>query len=96
MARIQFLQREYAQALKTIEQVCLIDPEDLQAHYTAMLAHRGLGHEPVTVAGSMRSFVAVYIALPSCVDSSQPTLRSGGPTVNVEALQVETARVGHR
>ena len=45
MARIQFLQREYAQALKTIEQVCLIDPEDLQAHYTAMLAHRGLGHE---------------------------------------------------
>ena len=45
MARIQFLQREYAKALKTIELVCLVDPEDIQAHYTAMLAQRGLGNE---------------------------------------------------
>jgi tetratricopeptide (TPR) repeat protein len=45
MARIQFLQRDYAKALKTIDQVCQVDPEDIQAHYTAMLAHRGLGHE---------------------------------------------------
>jgi hypothetical protein len=45
MARIQFLQREYAKALKTIEQVCLVDPEDIQGHYTAMLAQRGMGND---------------------------------------------------
>ena len=45
MARIQFLQRDYAKALKTVELVCLVDPEDIQAHYTAMLAQRGMGNE---------------------------------------------------
>jgi Flp pilus assembly protein TadD len=43
LARIQFLKREYATALKTLERVCLVDPEDLQMHYTAMLCYRGLG-----------------------------------------------------
>jgi len=44
-ARVQFLQREYAAALKTLDQVFLVDPEDIQGHYTAMLAHRGAGNE---------------------------------------------------
>ncbi len=44
-ARILFLQREYAKALSTLQQVYLVDPEDIQAHYTAMLSHRGLGNE---------------------------------------------------
>ena len=43
IARILFLKREYKEALKALEQVCLIDPEDLQMHYTAMLCYRGLG-----------------------------------------------------
>jgi len=43
LARIQFLKRDYATALKTLERVCLVDPEDLQMHYTAMLCYRGLG-----------------------------------------------------
>jgi hypothetical protein len=43
LARIQFLQRDFAGALKTLERVCLVDPEDLQMHYTAMLCYRGLG-----------------------------------------------------
>jgi tetratricopeptide (TPR) repeat protein len=43
-ARIQFLQRKYQEALKTLDEVCLVDPEDVQMHYTAMLAHRGLGN----------------------------------------------------
>ncbi|MBK9166070.1 MAG: tetratricopeptide repeat protein [Bryobacterales bacterium] len=43
IARILFLKREYAEALKVLERVCLIDPEDLQMHYTAMLCYRGLG-----------------------------------------------------
>jgi len=43
MARILFLKREYAKALKVLERVSLVDPEDLQMHYTMMLCYRGLG-----------------------------------------------------
>jgi tetratricopeptide (TPR) repeat protein len=43
IARIQFLQREYAAALESLKRVALVDPEDLQMHYTAMLCYRGLG-----------------------------------------------------
>jgi Flp pilus assembly protein TadD len=43
MARILFLEREYAKALDALERVARIDPEDLQMHYTAMLVRRGLG-----------------------------------------------------
>lgn len=42
-ARILFLQRKYADALRYLDRVCLIDPEDLQMHYTRMLCLRGLG-----------------------------------------------------
>ena len=43
MARILFLKREYREALKYLERVCQIDPEDVQMHYTAMLCWRALG-----------------------------------------------------
>jgi tetratricopeptide (TPR) repeat protein len=43
IARIQFLQRDFAGALETLDRVALVDPEDLQMHYTAMLCYRGLG-----------------------------------------------------
>ena len=42
LGRILFLKRDYAAAVKALEAVCLIDPEDVQAHYTLMLASRGL------------------------------------------------------
>jgi tetratricopeptide (TPR) repeat protein len=42
-ARVLFLKREYRKALERLEQVCLVDPEDVQMHYTAMLCYRGLG-----------------------------------------------------
>src|SRR6185436_1770862 len=42
IARILFLKREYAEAIKVLDRVCLIDPEDVQMHYTAMLCYRGL------------------------------------------------------
>jgi tetratricopeptide (TPR) repeat protein len=42
LARILFLKREYAQAIQVLDRVCLIDPEDVQMHYTAMLCYRGL------------------------------------------------------
>ena len=44
MARILFLQREYRKALDVLERVDKIDPEDIQMHYNAMLAQRGLGN----------------------------------------------------
>ena len=43
IARIQFLKRQYAEAIRTLEKVCDVDPEDLQMHYTMMLCYRGLG-----------------------------------------------------
>ncbi len=44
LARILFLKREYAEAIKVLDRVCLVDPEDLQMHYTAMLCYQGLGN----------------------------------------------------
>ncbi|MBV8202584.1 MAG: tetratricopeptide repeat protein [Acidobacteria bacterium] len=44
-ARVLFLERRYADALKVLDRVCAVDPEDLQMHYTAMLCHRALGHQ---------------------------------------------------
>jgi tetratricopeptide (TPR) repeat protein len=44
LGRILFLSREYAESLRVLDQVAKVDPEDLQMHYTAMLAHRGLGN----------------------------------------------------
>jgi len=45
MARILFLDRRYAEALAVLDRVAAIDPEDVQMHYTAMLAAQGLGDE---------------------------------------------------
>ena len=43
IARLLFLKREYKQALDVLERVGLVDPEDVQMHYTAMLCWRALG-----------------------------------------------------
>src|SRR5437762_811450 len=43
--RILFLQRKYADAVKLLNSVLTIDPEDLQAHYNLMLCYNGLGDE---------------------------------------------------
>ncbi|MDQ6700436.1 MAG: tetratricopeptide repeat protein [Acidobacteriota bacterium] len=44
IARILFLKREYRQALDVLQRVGLVDPEDVQLHYTAMLCQRGIGN----------------------------------------------------
>ena len=41
IGRLHFLERRYDEAVSTLEAVLRIDPEDLQAHYTMMLAYRG-------------------------------------------------------
>ena len=43
LARILFLERRYQDSLDVLARVADVDPEDLQMHYTAMLAARGLG-----------------------------------------------------
>ena len=44
LARILFLSRDYTESLKVLAEVGKVDPEDLQMHYTAMLAYRGAGN----------------------------------------------------
>jgi Flp pilus assembly protein TadD len=45
LGRILFLQRKYDEAVKMLQSVLEIDPEDLQAHYNLMLCYNGLGNE---------------------------------------------------
>ena len=45
LGRILFLQRKYADAVRVLQGVLAIDPEDLQAHYNLMLCYSGLGDE---------------------------------------------------
>ncbi len=44
MGRVQFLQRQFNDAIATFQRVLLVDPEDLQAHYNLMLCYQGLGN----------------------------------------------------
>ena len=43
VARLQFLKRNYKESIAALKNVAEVDPEDLQMHYTAMLAYRGIG-----------------------------------------------------
>jgi Tfp pilus assembly protein PilF len=45
LGRVLFLQRKYNDAIKILQSVLEIDPEDLQAHYNLMLCYNGLGNE---------------------------------------------------
>ena len=44
VARVRFLQRKYAEAVQAAQAVLKVDTEDVQAHYTLMLAYRGIGN----------------------------------------------------
>jgi len=45
LGRVLFLQRKYTEAVKVLQSIFAIDPEDLQAHYNLMLCYSGLGDE---------------------------------------------------
>jgi len=45
LGRILFLQRKYKEAVRVLNSVLEVDPEDLQAHYNLMLCYNGLGDE---------------------------------------------------
>ena len=44
IGRVQFLQRQFADAVASLQRVLLVDPEDLMAHYNLMLSYQGLGN----------------------------------------------------
>ena len=54
LGRVLFLQRKYADAVKVLQQVLAIDPEDLQAHYNLMLCYNGLGDEKMAKEHQVR------------------------------------------
>ena len=54
LGRILFLERKYNDAVKVLESVLTIDPEDLQAHYNLMLCYNGLGNEKMAEAHQER------------------------------------------
>lgn len=43
LGRLLFLKRDFRQAVRYLEGVIQVDPEDVQANYTLMLALRGMG-----------------------------------------------------
>ena len=54
LGRILFLQRKYFDAVKVLQSVLAIDPEDLQAHYDLMLCYNGLGDEKLAHEHQLR------------------------------------------
>jgi tetratricopeptide (TPR) repeat protein len=48
LGRVLFLERKYVDAVKVLQQVLAVDPEDLQAHYNLMLCYNGLGDEKMS------------------------------------------------
>jgi tetratricopeptide (TPR) repeat protein len=43
IGRVHFLKRDFGSAIRFFERTCLVDPEDLAAHYNLMLSYRGMG-----------------------------------------------------
>ena len=56
MGRIQFLMRDYLGAVASLKKVLAVDPEDVQAHYSLMLANRGAG-EAAASAREQKLFI---------------------------------------
>ena len=54
LGRILFLQRKYDEAVKLLQSVLAIDPEDLEAHYNLMLCYNGLGNEKLAAEHQAR------------------------------------------
>ena len=54
LGRVLFLQRKYDEAVKVLQSVLAIDPEDLQAHYNLMLCYNGLGNEKLAKEHQVR------------------------------------------
>jgi tetratricopeptide (TPR) repeat protein len=49
-----FLERKYSEAVKVLQRVLAVDPEDLQAHYNLMLCYNGLGDQKMSKEHELR------------------------------------------
>ena len=43
IGRVQFLQRQFDEAIASLQAALAVDPEDLEAHYNLMLCYQGMG-----------------------------------------------------
>jgi tetratricopeptide (TPR) repeat protein len=89
IGRIQFLQRQFAAAIVAFQQVLLVDPEDLQAHYNLMLCYQGLGN--ATLAGREQALYERFKADESAQTITGP-YRLKSPDDNNERQQVHEHR----
>jgi hypothetical protein len=81
IARLLFLKREYGPAIEALRAVNAVDPEDVQMHYTWMLAARGLG-DTVSAAREEKLFVRFKAEESSQALTSR--LRASNPEDNNE------------
>ena len=89
IGRIQFLQRRFADAIATFQQVLLVDPEDLQAHYNLMLCHQGAGNS--TLAAREQALYARFKADEAAQAITGP-YRLKSPEDNNERQQIHEHR----
>jgi tetratricopeptide (TPR) repeat protein len=54
LGRVLFLERKYDGAVKVLNSVLAIDPEDLQAHYNLMLCYNGMGNDKLAKEHQVR------------------------------------------
>jgi tetratricopeptide (TPR) repeat protein len=89
IGRIQFLQRRFEEAIATFQQVLLIDPEDLQAHYNLMLCYQGTGQ--ATLAAREQTLYLRFKADEAAQAITGP-YRLRSPEDNVERQQIHEHR----
>jgi tetratricopeptide (TPR) repeat protein len=87
IGRVQFLQRRYDQAIRSLEKVLRVDPEDLMAHYNLMLCYQGLGN--ADLADRERKLYERFKADESAQTITGP-YRLRSPEDNNERQQVHT------
>jgi Tfp pilus assembly protein PilF len=75
LGRIYFLQRKYADSIAALEKALDVDPEDLQAHYTLMLAYRGAG-DPGKAAREEKLFLRFKADEASQAITARPRLQT--------------------
>jgi tetratricopeptide (TPR) repeat protein len=95
LARILFLDRRHREALAVLDRVAAVDPEDLQMHYTAMLAARGLGDE-ARAAREERLFLRFKADEASQAITARPRLLSAEDNNERQAIhEHETVPLPH-
>lgn len=93
IGRIQFLQRQFADAVATFQRALLVDPEDLQAHYNLMLCYQGLGNN--TQAAREQALYTRFKADESAQRITGP-YRLKSPDDNNERQQIHEHRAAAR